>query len=326
MKKKEVLIILTMVVIVIGCFLLINIIKKQQTIVLMTYETTIKDNDYVFNAYKGLTNLGVGVTSKKVESLNSKFFKEKVNKQISRGADFIWTVEAASKEDMYELAKNNKDINFCVIDAQYNKKLNNLCSVYLNTNEASFLAGYLAGKKTQTNTVGFIGGKNEKVINEFEKYYTLGVKRANKDCEIFSDYANTYADKLMGENLAQAQYDDGADIIFTAAGVTGLGVISKAKTLGKWVIGVDTDQSSLAPHNMLASVTKDTNKAISYITKDYLNEKTVGGRNYEFGLKEGMTNIVITKNVDIETRKELNKLKKELISGKKTIEKTNKIF
>jgi len=321
MKWKEMsIIVITLFIIVLG-FILSNVIKNNTKIVLFTYESKIKNNDYVLDTYNGLKLLKKESNVKLVESLSYEKFEKKINTQISRGADFIWSVEGVSSKSVYKLASANPKINFCVLDAKYKKTLNNLCAVEFDSTEVAFLAGYMAGLTTKTNKVGFIGGKDEDKVNIIEQYYIKGVKYAGANNIVLSDYAGTYEDKLMGSNLAQAQYDQRVDIIFSSSGLTGIGVIEKSKTLGKWVIGIDTDQSFLAPDNVLASVTKDSKKVINNITKDYLNKKDVGDRNYRFGLEDGIMDIKMTKNVDVETKNKVNEMKTKIINGKINIEK-----
>ncbi|UPW00552.1 BMP family ABC transporter substrate-binding protein [Halorussus gelatinilyticus] len=126
-----------------------------------------------------------------------------------------------------------------------------------------FAAG--AGRTTGDRTVGFVGGVDVPLIRKFEAGYRAGVARAGDDIEVTSAYAGSFADPDAGERLASEMYADGADIVYHAAGGSGIGVFRAAQKAGRFAIGVDNDQSRSVPEYsdvILASMVKHVDKAV----------------------------------------------------------------
>ena len=161
----------------------------------------------------------------------------------------------------------------------------NVASVIFRDEESSFLAGALAALVTKTDNLGFVGGMDIPAINRFLAGYQAGARYINPDCEIMVSYAGSWSDPNKGKELALAQYDAGADIVFAAAGSSGDGVLDAAEERGYYAIGVDTDQRYLAPDTVLVSVLKRTDVVIFGIIKETLEGDFTGGVR-SVGLKE----------------------------------------
>ncbi len=150
------------------------------------------------------------------------------------------------------------------------EKYPNLTCISYKQNEGSYLVGYIAGKMTESNVVGFIGGQKIDVIEDFRIGYTQGVEAANPDAKVVVNYTNDWSDTNAGAEAAQTQAGQGADIIFTAAGGSGSGAILKAEELGIKCIGVDQDQRETLKDYadyILCSMIKNVEKSlVDYIT------------------------------------------------------------
>lgn len=158
------------------------------------------------------------------------------------------------------------------------------------------MAGYLAALMSKTGKVGFIGGVEADTINRFKYGYLAGVVFANHQhqlqVETESRTAGTFMDQAVGEKLGREMYQDGCDIIFTAAGETGLGTIAAAVQMHKYVIGVDVDQQELAPENMLCSALSDYDVLMTHIVNRYLKkERIIVAR--DTGIKSGAADVVL---------------------------------
>jgi basic membrane protein A len=166
----------------------------------------------------------------------------------------------------------------------------NLAGITYRAEEGAFLAGALAGLKTTTRKVGFVGGMTAPVIRSFEAGYTAGVKTVCPDCEVLVDYAGdtgaAFNDPVRGKALALGQYGAGADVIFHASGGTGRGVFEAAMEQGRWVIGVDVDQSDQAPGRVLTSVTKNLGVSVFGLVDQQRRGEFHGGTISQ-GLAEG---------------------------------------
>ena len=169
-----------------------------------------------------------------------------------------------------------------------------MTSVVFLQNEGAFLAGALAALMTSRTDVleqadsakyiGFMGGADWPVIHDYEVGFTQGAKYAVPDIQILIQYAGTHFDPAIGKETALAMYGKGVDIIFQAAGPTGLGVFEAAQDARKYVIGVDSNQKSLAPEYTLASMRKNVGDSIFDFTQLDLAGQVEVGAVYPYGL------------------------------------------
>ncbi len=213
------------------------------------------------------------------------------------GVGFIFT------DDITNVAKDFPDKKFACIDYSYDpsKPLpTNLIAIEFREEEGSFLVGAIAGLMTKTNTVGFIGGMESPLIRKFQAGYEAGVKYVNPKAKILVAYAGVtgeaFKNPAKGKELALSQYSQGADIIYHAAGVTGLGVFEAAREMKKYAIGVDLDQWNEAPGYVLTSMVKKGNVAVYDIIKQWKENKFKGGTAEVFGLKDNGVDFVYDKN------------------------------
>jgi basic membrane protein A and related proteins len=255
-------------------------------------------NDKSFNegAYNGMLkaadDFGVGVSYR--ESKQDSDYIPNLEQLAEEGNDIIFGIGYKIADSMAEIAENYPEQQFAIIDYAYDPEIPNVTGVLFKDNEASYLVGYIAGKMSETNTVGFIGGMEGVVISRFEYGFKAGVKAANPDVVVLSQYADSYADQATGKLIATTMYQSGADILFHAAGDTGTGVIEAAKEQNKKVIGVDMDQSPLAPDNVITSTMKQTGNALYDITSKMIRDEYVPGGTIVLGLSNGGVGIAPT--------------------------------
>ncbi|MGL5020961.1 MAG: BMP family lipoprotein [Mycoplasmatales bacterium] len=168
------------------------------------------------------------------------------NSKVVVGAGFTF------EKPMYEVASKFPDVKFVLIDGQPTNsndekvELDNVQSYFFDEAQAGYLAGFITGKTTTTNKVGFIGGMEIPPVQKFGWGYLQGIQDANPDVVVDYQYAGDFSNSALGKTLADAMYNGGGDIIFTAAGGTNTGVVEASKSLvlnGKiaWVVGVDRD-------------------------------------------------------------------------------------
>lgn len=200
----------------------------------------------------------------------------------------------------------------------------NLIALEYKEEEGSFLVGALAGLTTKTNVVGFVGGMESPLIKKFEKSYTAGVKYVNPGCKVLIGYAGVTGDAFKnpgkGKELAMGQYSQGADIIYHASGVTGLGVFEAARETKKLAIGVDSDQYDEAPGFILTSMIKVVDESVYDCIKEAKDGTFKGGRAETFGLKsKGVDYIYNDKNKNLipETvHQRVEEIREKIIDGK----------
>ena len=163
----------------------------------------------------------------------------------------------------------------------------NVRAVTFREQEGSFLAGALAGELTRSGKIGFVGGMQLPLILKFEAGFRAGVRAVNPAAEknMLVAYTGTFDDEKKGVEDGSDLYARGCDIVFHAAGLDGLGVIKAAERAHKLVIGVDSDQSKVAPHNVLTSMVKHVDIAVYTAVADELAGHFTGG-DQSLGLKE----------------------------------------
>ncbi len=253
-------------------------------------------NDQSFNqaAWEGLTmlNADTGANVKYLGIKNDSDYTNCLESLIGEDYSFIWGIGYESADAVKAEALKHPDVKFAVIDYAFDETVDNLTGVTFRAEEPSFMAGYIAVAVSEKNRIGFIGGSGGDTIDAFQYGYLAGATYANKelskDVTIDVSYAGSFTDHEKGYALAKEMYDNGVDVIFHAAGATGTGVIEAAKEAGKgyYVIGVDRDQSYLAPENVLTSVIKNISIAIENVSVQYMLNDNINGINLDFGLSE----------------------------------------
>jgi basic membrane protein A len=168
------------------------------------------------------------------------------------------------------------DTNFVIIDAVVEAP--NVQSIIFDEHTGSFLVGALAALKSETGTVGFVGGMDVPIIHKFFCGYAQGVKAVKPDATVIENYTGTtpaaWNDPVTAGELAKAQFDAGADVVFAAAGGSGLGVLQAAADEGKLAIGVDSNQNYLQPGSVLTSMLKRVDNAVYTALKEAGDDAT----------------------------------------------------
>ncbi|MDI9389370.1 MAG: BMP family ABC transporter substrate-binding protein [Synergistota bacterium] len=289
-------------------------------------------NDQSFNqsAWEGLQRAEkeLGVKVSYIESRQDADYGPNLETMLDAGTDLIWGIGFKMADAALEAANNNPDQKYAVIDFAWDDTPKNLIGVVFKAEEASFLVGYIAAKMTTTGKVGFIGGMSFPVIWGFEYGFRAGVLYGNKDVEILSQYAESFTDAAKGKSIANSMYQQGADIVFHAAGGVGDGLIEAAKEQGKWAIGVDRDQNYLAPDNVLTSAMKRVDNAMFNISKELTEGVWKGGQTVSYGLAEGGVDIAPTSSMHVpaDLLTEVEAVKARIISGEIVVPYSKETF
>lgn len=287
-------------------------------------------NDESFNtaAWRGLQRAEkeLGVHVEYIEPSEGADRETAMRSMAAEGFDLVIGVGFLFGPDLEHLARQFPDVKFAGIDyapSQGVGVIPNLAGLRFREQEGSFLVGAIAGLVTKTKVVGFVGGMKIPLIQRFEAGYRAGVRAVCPDCKVDWAYAGTdskaFTDPTLGAELASAQYNDGADVIFHAAGKTGDGVFAAAKQRGKWAIGVDSDQYASMPCCVITSMVKRVDVATFDAIKDVRDGTFVGGI-HELGLAEDGVGYVANDNnlgvVTAEVRARVEALKADIIAGK----------
>ena len=202
-----------------------------------------------------------------LESKTDADYTANIEAFIDEGTDLIICVGYMLADATKAAAKEYPDQLFAIIDDATNADLPNVACLMFAQNEASYLVGVVAGMMTKSNTVGYVQGMVSESMNQFGVGFIAGVKAANADATVLQFNANAFGDAAVGSAAATDMITKGADVIYHAAGGTGNGVIEACKTNGVYAIGVDTDQSTLAPETVITSAMKRVDTASQDIAK-----------------------------------------------------------
>lgn len=239
--------------------------------------------------------------------------------------DLICCIGFVQESDLVSNAQEFSDQDFMIVDAVVQDDdenfLDNVANYIFREQEGSFQVGVLAGMLTgmeydhgggSTNTdermVGFVGGMEVPLIERFEAGFLAGVQYVDEDIEFTSAYAGDWNDPSTGQEIASSMYDDGADVVYHAAGGTGSGVFEAAQSAGRYAIGVDDDQSVSADEFsdvIVASMVKRVNNAVYESVENAIDDEFRGGELVDLGLAEDGVDAVIGQDFEGEIPAEI---------------------
>lgn len=251
-----------------------------------------------------------------------------------RGYDLIIGVGFAQSPIMQRVAKDYPNINFAIIDGvildDKGNPYPNVASLVFKEHEGSYLVGMMAAAKSRTGTIGFLGGLDIGLIHRFAKGYEEGAKSVNPNIKIIENYVGVtdtaWNNPGKGKELALAQIQKGADVIFTAAGNSGLGAFDAVESYGmengvakKYVIGVDSNQNGVKKGYVLTSMVKRVDVVVYDIIKEKVDGKPFQGGFHVFGLKQDGVGYAMDDNnkpfIPQELIDRVEEAKKKIIDG-----------
>ncbi|MDU0331506.1 BMP family ABC transporter substrate-binding protein [Paenibacillus sp. 3LSP] len=287
-------------------------------------------NDKSFNqsAWEALTELNkeTGLQTKYLQSNQSSDYVPNLNQFVQGGYDLTWSIGFDLGDATLQVAQANPNAKMAIIDNVVDAP--NVESVTFAENEGSFLVGVVAGLTTKTNKIGFIGGMESPVIKRFEVGFQAGVAAVNPDAKVTVTYAGAYDKPDVGKSLASQLFNDGADIIFPAAGQTGNGVFNEAAARNQagganklWVIGVDKDQSlEFGDEVTLTSMMKRVDVAVKNVTQQVIDGSFKGGQVTNLTLKEdGVGLPEENPNLSQEILDKVEEFKQKIVNGEITV-------
>lgn len=197
----------------------------------------------------------------------------------ARRANLVAAIGIFANEAVRRVASKHPDVPFVLLDSVV--ELPNVMSVLFNEEEGSFYAGAFAGLLTKTQNIGFLGGMVSPVISAFEKGFRNGIAFVNPQAKLLVEYAGDTPEAFnspeTGKKLGLKMASEGADFVYHAAGRTGLGLIEASRRSSFLVIGVDGDQSGLAPGKVAASMVKRLDVALDSAVRAILDNRFKGG-------------------------------------------------
>ncbi len=278
--------------------------------------------DKSFNdaAYAGLlqAKAKLGAEVQVLQSKSAADYQPNLTVLADEEFDETFAIGFLMHKDLEAVARNYPRRRFAIVDAIVDQP--NVTSITFREQDGSFLAGALAAMMTKSKTVGFLGGVDIPLLRKFEAGFAAGAREIDPRVKVLDRYVGSFEDVASGKELAGVMYDAGADIVYVAAGKSGLGAIDQARSRpNAYAIGVDSNQDALAPGKILTSVVKRIDIAVLRVAQEAQSLKLPSGA-IEFGLKDdgvGLTDFKYTKTlVGAERLARLATLRRAIVAGK----------
>ncbi|PRY82188.1 basic membrane protein A [Alkalibacterium olivapovliticus] len=269
-------------------------------IAMITDECGVDDRSFNQSAWEGMNewaeNLGLSDEHfAYYQSNDSADFIPNLNQANAEGYDIIYGIGFMLLDAVNDVADQNPEQNFGIVDDISDR--DNVISLTFRDHEAAFLAGVAAAETTETGRVGFIGGIAGPVIDRFETGFIAGVAHVDESIEVDSQYAESFSDAGIGQQIAAGMYASGADVVYHAAGAVGNGVFTEARNRLEsdsdeqiWLIGVDRDQEEEGNWDggnfTLTSTLKGVGSSIEASANQTIEEGFPGGETIAYGLEE----------------------------------------
>lgn len=277
-------------------------------------------NEGVWNGVKKFTE-ETGIEVMEFEVTNETQREQAMRRMVDKGATIVLGVGFAQADAISKVAADNPDVQFSIIDVGW-LDAPNLRQYVFKEHEGSFLVGVAAAKASQTGKVGFVGGQDIGLISRFACGYVGGVKSILPNAEVYENMTGStpaaWNDPARGAELTRSQIDRGADVVYHAAGGTGVGVIQAAADAGKLAIGVDSNQNGLAPGSVLTSMLKRVDVAAYETFMDAKNDAFTSGVKV-LGVAEGGVDWALDDNnkslITADIKSAIEKAKDGILSG-----------
>jgi basic membrane protein A len=278
-------------------------------------------NEGVWNGVTKFTE-ETGIEVMEFEVTNETQREQAMRRMVERGATIVLGVGFAQADAIATVAAENPDVQFSIIDVFW-LDAPNLRQYAFKEHEGSYLVGVAAAHASQTGKVGFVGGMDISLIRKFACGYVGGVKSVNSSATVYQNMTGTtpaaWNDPAKGAELTMSQIDRGADVIYQAAGGTGIGVIQAATDAGKLSIGVDSNQNGIAPGSVLTSMLKRVDVAAYETFMDAKNDTFSSGV-LTLGVAEGGVDWALDANnaslITAEMKAAVEQARSDIISGK----------
>ncbi len=246
------------------------------------------------------------------------------------GYNPIIAVGFAYGQDVATVAAQYPDVTFAIIDSSASAGPDNLTGILFAEEQGSFLAGVAAALKTETDHIGFVGGVDTQLIHKFEAGYVAGAKAVNPDITVDVQYISPegdfsgFNDPAKGQIVAQGMYDAGADIVYHAAGGSGLGVFQAAAASGGRAIGVDSDQYNTVDDPALqavimTSMLKRVDNAVQAFIDSFVDGNVEGGTDVINDLKSDGVGLSTTGGFIDDIQDDIDSYRQKIIDGEITV-------
>lgn len=295
--------------------------ETKKVRVALVLDGKIDDNGWNQAAYEGLKEAETqhGVQTAYSEEIPIPDYEKALRDYASQGFDLIIAHSSIAKEAVMNTAKDYPKIAFLWTDGD--ETLENLAVIRPMAQEASYLAGLLAGKMTKSNIVGMVGGIDIPSTHRSYAAFEMGLKEANPEATLLVNWVGSFLDVAAGKEAALSQIEAGADVIFGNGDGQNIGVLQAASERNVLAIGAVRDQFNVAPNVVLTSVEWGFRKSIAEVVGDFVAGR-FSGKVYEIGLAHGADLSPYHENankIPEEVQNLIKEKRQEIIDGKLSI-------
>lgn len=316
MKKLSLFVVIALTLTLVMGFTSIGMAQEYK-VGMVTDVGGLGDESFNDSAWRGLKEAqeDFDIEINVIESNTMTDYTPNLSSMAEQGYDLVFGIGFLFEDSMKEVSSMYPDVKFGIVDAVVDAP--NVVSITFDEHKGSFLAGVVAGLRTETDHVGYIGGMETSLIKKFEAGFRAGVKAVNPDASVSIAYTGAFDDPQAGKELAFTQFDQGADVIYHASGACGIGVIKAANERGLFAIGVDSPQNSLAPSSVLTSMIKKVDNAVYQEVKRMVNDN-FEAEIHSYGLENdgvGVYRPQLNNMVSQETINTVDEYRQKIIDG-----------
>ncbi|QXJ37778.1 Membrane lipoprotein TmpC precursor [Parageobacillus caldoxylosilyticus] len=312
---------LAMFVMMSGCSPEETVAKKDRIKVgIMLSDVGLGDQSFSDSAFRGLMKARdeLGIIFDYRELKDTKTYEQGLKELVADGNDIIIGLGFMVQEELEKVAKQHPKQRFILVDAV--SDLPNVTSIAFKEDEGSFLAGVVAALTTKTNRLGFIGGADVPLIHKFATGFEKGVNAVKPSASVQIVYAGDFGNDKLGANIAKDMFAKQCDVVYTAAGFTGVGALREAEARGVYAIGVDSDQYFYAEKAVVTSMVKNVDVALFRVLKQYVEKGELPTGTVQLGLAENGVGLAPIRVVPWDEQKQqlLEQWKQNIVDGKVT--------
>ncbi|WP_342508727.1 BMP family ABC transporter substrate-binding protein [Sporosarcina sp. FSL K6-2383] len=284
-----------------------NPLEGKVKVGVMLSENGLGDQSFSDLAFAGLMKARDedGIVVEYLELADTGTYESGFEQLANNGNDLVFALGFTGQEALEKVAQAYPQQSFVLVDAV--SEMNNITSITFKENEGSVLAGIVAATVSETQTIGFIGGVEAPLIQRFEQGFVQGAKSVNPTIEIMTEYAGSFDNDALGAEIAANMIDSQADVLYAAAGFTGVGMLQEAEKQGVYAIGVDSDQYFYAEKAVITSMMKKIDLALFDIIHAYKETGEIPSGHVELGLAENAVGLAPFRVLDL-TQEDQNRL------------------
>lgn len=277
----------------VGCSMKNKVEDDTLKVTLVLDEGGVNDQSFNESAWNGAKKLKEDFPQLDIGYIESKQeadYMSNLETAVDNDSDLVIGVGFKIADALKEAAEAYPDTKFVMIDNTYEETPENVQTISFDEAQSGYLVGLIAAKMTETNKIAFLGGMDIPTCSRFADGFEKAIKEVNPEIEITRQFTNSFTDAAKAKAMANQIFSTGVDIIFSAAGGGNAGIFESARELNKFVIGVDSPSSYLAPEIVITSALKDVGQGVYNVVKEVMNDNFKGGENVRYDIKSGAIN------------------------------------